>query len=370
MIDYKHYVNLDTEDLEKLVAHAKNIINLRVQDEVAAVTACDSQALLKTFEQNERRLLSDKAWEALDIDMIPFDKLDFFQLMRTLPQYKKKSEQYLKDNYHTYEEKLAGKSIKDVQYLSYCLDNEEYQPFVMKLIESGEFTSYLKPDDTIIVDTLVQKGLVKPGHDVLEQINQWLQNRTYNTHHFTGYLEYVLSQHDVKLPAQDAQEFFKKNWNQCSYPLKKMLLEQGGDVKMNLDEAMQTYTISLSTANEMANYKDLVKASTERFAETIGMFELTSNAVSKMMQNLRNILNNKGNDSNGEIRYNMAQLFTYVHHHLPEAQHIIEEYATDNKYPRFKQLASRMMLYVQLDQDIPVNEVDDEDVNLPRGPKI
>lgn len=371
MIDYKNYLDLDTEDLEKLVTHAKNIIHLRIQDEVAAINACDSEALLKTFTQNTRRLLSDKAWKALDIDMIPFDKVSFFELVRTLPQYQKKNEDYLKDNYQTYEQKLATKSLYDIDYLNYCLDSEEYRPFILKMIEDGDFMRYIKQEDTRMIDLLVQKELVKPDNDIFTQINQWLQTRGYNVHHYAGYLEYAITRHDVQLPVKEAQMFFKKNWNSCSFELNTILKEQYcSDVKMNLDEAMQTYKISVTSVNEMANYKDLVKTSKERFADIIGMFELTPNTVFKMMQNLRNILNNKDNDKDGEIKYNMAQLFTHVHHHLPEAQNIITECASDDKYPRFKQLASRMMLYVQLDEEIPMNEMDDDEVNAPRSPKI
>lgn len=371
MIDYKNYLDLDTEDLEKLVTHAKNIIHLRVQDEVAAINACDSEALLKTFTHNTRRLLSDKAWKALDMDMISFDKLGFFNLMRSLPQYQKKNEEYLSDHYYTYEQKLADKSLYDIQYLNYCLDNDEYTPFVMKLIESGDFMQNIKQDNTVIIDTLVKGGLVKPDNNILTQINQYLQNRIYNMHHFTGYLEYAITRHHVQLPVNEAQYFFKKYWNTCSFELKTILKKQYcSDINMNLDEAMQTYTISVAPVNEMTNYKDLVKTSSERFTEIINMFELTPNAVSKMMQNLRNILNNKDNDKNGEIKYNMAQLFTHVHHHLPEAQNIIVNYTRDPKYPRFKQLASRMMLYIQLDEDIPMNDLDDDEMNAPRGPKI
>lgn len=369
MIDYKSYVELDNKELEQLVSHAKNILNLRHQDELNAVTSYDADALKDTFENNQRRMLSEKTWKALDVSDLPLEKMAFFDLIRSLPQYAKKNEQYAKDNLATYEEKMVQNVIRNADYMAYCLDNEDYRPLALKLIEKGRPMQSLRMENTAVIDLLVQREIIKPDNNIIKNMVQWLARDNYRLYEYTGYLEYAIVHCGVTLEKEEAQAFFKINWNQCSLNLREILLRDYMDNKeIPLSEAMQNYGVGYSANKAGDNYKDLVKSNNNRFSHVLSMFSVTEDDINLMMKPIRNILNNKNTDGDNTVKNNMVALFQYVHQHMPDSQGIFEPWCNDNTYPRFKALASRLMLYIQLDQDIPQN--DEENSFVSQAPKI
>jgi hypothetical protein len=371
MIDYKSYVDMDNKDLEQWVSHAKNILNLRHQDELNAVATYDAQALSKTFEHNHRHMLSEKTWGELDVSDLPLEKMDFFDLIRSLPQYQQKNQQYFKENLATYEEKMVRNSIKNAHYMAYCLDHEDYRPLALKLINKGLPMQYLKVESPEVIDLLVQREIIKPDNNILKQISQWLEKDNYRLYQYTGYLEYAIVNCGVKLEKQDAQDFFNTNWNQCSPNLREILLRDYVDNKnIPLFKAMENYGVGYSGNKIVDNYKDLVKSNNDRFSNVLSIFSVDESDINMMMKPIRNILNNKSGNSSNEkaVRDNMVTLFQYVHHHMPESESILELYCNDSAYPRFKNVASRLMLYIKLDQDIPQN--DEEPDGVTQAPKI
>jgi hypothetical protein len=357
MIDYKSYLEMDSKDLKKLMEHAENILNVRQQEECDAMMNLDKVALLKTFEQNESRELSDKAWQAFNIYKVTFDTLDFFELIRTLPQYEEKNKQ---KNPESYEQILIGKAFENVDYLNYFLERQEYLPIIIKDLQTGKPLKYMSENKSQVVDTLIDRGLLKkPDNEILTQISLWGQPKL-----FMGYLEYALTHHNVTLPQAQAQELFKRNWNHCSSGLLEILWDgycHGASFKMDMDDAVKSCS-TLAYYEESKSYDNFVQLPTEYFTFALGRFDVTPEMVEKMIKSLRTVINNdyqlKGSIEES-IKNNLIEIFKYVNHHLPQAREIMEKYVQDEKYPEFKKLATPMMRYLQFNQDIPMNNLQD-----------
>lgn len=366
MIDYKNYLTMNNNDLKKLIEHAQNILDVRQQDEIDAMMNMDKAALLKTFEQNDSRELSHKAWQAFNIYNVTFDTLDFFELLRTLPQYELKNKQKYPESY---EQRLTDKAFENIDYLNYFLSKEDYRSIIIKQIGTRNPFKYVNPHNYLIVDTLIEKGLLqKPNNEILNQIKQWP-----NPERYTGYLEYALTNHNVVLPKEQAQEFFKQYWANCNTRLVNTLWnEYCSDIKMDLDQGVKSYSTTMYP-DKAEMYANFVSTSKEHFKLGLKIFDVTIDSVSQLMNAMRKSITNDYNLNNRidqSVVDNMVELFSYVKQNLPEARTIMESYVQDDRFAQFKKIANPMILYLQLDQDIPLSNENSQLENSVRSPKI
>jgi hypothetical protein len=87
-IDYDAYNQMDVKELEKIVSHAKNILNLREQKVTNAFKNKDLIALKAALKLNADQKIPRNAWEELKFNDFKYEDLEFFNFCTTLPKFK------------------------------------------------------------------------------------------------------------------------------------------------------------------------------------------------------------------------------------------------------------------------------------------
>lgn len=347
--NYNDYHSLDIDDLEQIYLHTQKIIKARQEAELYAVQMTDPQLLEASLRTNQKRLLNEESWDAMNFKYISWDNHEFIDMVMALPEFRKKEQKY-SNSLGNFSEQLIASKIFDVRFAQYFYNHPVLSEVLEKAITKNAHLHYNMESETI--DFLLDKKLITFSDNLLVTVKNSVNHSQEHIGQWVPYLEYAIKHNKLKGTHQEFQELYEAHWSElsvtvCRHIQKNYLVKNEMPLNMLFHDTVHESQKNRSIKDRM---KDFVLVGSERFINIISFHPVTPQDIELMCPAIVSILSSGQKDN---LKENMIALIKNVHDYHPEHFELLKSNLLQGKNASkdFKKEVGKIMLYMRLDDE-------------------
>jgi hypothetical protein len=275
-IDYDAYNQMDVKELEKIVSHAKNILNLREQKVTNAFKNKDLIALKAALKLNADQKIPRNAWEELKFNDFKYEDLEFFNFCTTLPKFKENDDDPFNALSKTQQAVLgafADKRLFDyfIAIPTYAKILKEYaQDFAVAKITSKEMIELLLSHKLLEANKDLLDTVINSGNDI--------------------FLEYFFENKTYPFSKEDYKDLYNRTWTYLSDSLLDFIKEKYPEHKdISLSDLVGPVKVNHGKDADYERYKKFLKIEQKSFIRTLNTHNFDKNTVAHLIRAFNNL---------------------------------------------------------------------------------
>jgi hypothetical protein len=334
-IDYDSYTKMDIKELEKVVAHAKNILNLREQKLVNSFKNKDLNALKSALEFNVDKKIPSKAWVELNFENMKYQDLEFFNFCVNLPDYKKKDDDPFKRLSKT--EQAVISSFSDEKLFNVFVNDTKYMDMIANL--SSIYAVEITTPKKIIKELIDGKFLIVDNKLLNEVINTGREN----------FLEYFFENKTYNFTKDDYKDLYERTWSYLSDHLLDMIKNNYPEYKeITLSELVQPVETAYGKDPNYERYKKFLKIDKNSFIRALNDHSFDEYVIPHLIRAFNNL-----SPAEDDKFFSFVDIVIAKH---PELIHLFKENKSLVTSGHFKKTYEKVTNYVEFQSDLPRNE--------------
>lgn len=334
-IDYDSYNNMDVKELEKVVAHAKNILNLREQKITNSFINKDLVALKAALEFNSEQKIPHKAWEVLDFSKMKYEDLEFFNYCIKLPKY----EQHNNDAFQRISKTNQAiiSSFSDEKLFKTFMSNDYFINDIHRL--APEYAVEITTPKEIIKELIDNKILNTDSNLLDKVVNSGKEN----------FLEYFFENKVYNLTKDNYKDLYLRTWNYLNDDLLEIIKENYPEHKdiplSNLIKPVETH---FGKDPDYEKYKKFLKIDQNSFIRALN----THHFEKEIIPHLIRAFNNLAPAENEKF-----MVFTnFIIDNHPEFVSVFKEQKSLAASGHFKKVYEKVLNYADFQIDLVRND--------------
>ena len=275
-IDYDAYNQMDVKELEKIVSHAKNILNLREQKVTNAFKNRDLIALKAALELNKDQKIPRNAWDQLQFNDFKFENLDFFNFCTTLPKFKEHDDDPM-DALSKTQQAVIG-AFSDKRLFDYFIQNPTYAKI---LKENAKDFAVAKTTSKEIIELLLNHKFLEANQDLLDTVINSGNEM---------FLEYFFENKTYPFSKEDYKELYDRTWTYLSDSLLDVIKEKYPEHKdISLSDLVGPVKVNHGKDADYERYKKFLKIEQKSFIRTLNTHYFDKNTVAHLIRAFNNL---------------------------------------------------------------------------------
>jgi hypothetical protein len=223
------YENMNIQKLKSHIMYLKSIVQSHDEAEMKAIKEQCATDLLETFKKNPGRILNQSSWDFLDIKNIEFSKVDFLELVMSLPEFLEQQKKHQLNLTANWLEFCVKNNMRDENFVQYFYHHDVFNPLLKACIENKDYLNLAVSQKT--VEFLLQKNLITIGRDYLKEMHKTASMspdfHSYGRiHGYTPYIEYGLRNNLIEVTEKEIQHLYTSYWPQMPESLREYCREQ------------------------------------------------------------------------------------------------------------------------------------------------
>lgn len=334
-IDYDAYTKMDVKELEKIISHAKNILNLREQKITNAFKNKDLVALKEALEFNQEHAIPRKAWEELNFANMKYEHLEFFNFCTTLPKFKENDSDPF--NALSATQQAVISSFSDKRLFDYFIKNPAYVEIIK---ENTQDFAVAKTTSKEMIEALLNHKFLNPNKDLLDTVIN-SGNETF--------LEYFLDNNTYNFNEKDYKEIYNRTWTYLSDNLLDRIKEKYPEHKdISISELVGQVSVNHGKDPDYERYKKFLKVDQLPFIRALNTHSFDKEVMGHLIKAFNNL-------SPKEDEKFMA--FTdLIISNYPDLIPVFKEKQSLVTSGHFKKLYEKVANYADFQADLPRNE--------------
>jgi hypothetical protein len=335
-IDYDAYNNMDVKELEKIVAHAKNILNLREQKLTNAFKNKDLTALKEALKFNADQKIPSKAWDSLTFEGMKYEDLEFFNFCIKLPGYKKHDDDPFKHLSKTQHAVIS--SFSDKRLFKVLVSDTDYMDIIFHLASTYAVKETTPKE---IINELIEDKFLITDKNLLDQvINGGKEN----------FLEYFFDNKTYNFTKDDYKELYERTWTYLSDNLLDTIKEKYPEYKhISLSELVKPVDTHHGKDPNYERYKKFIKIEKHAFIRTLNEHHFDESIIPHFIRAFNNL-----SPAEDEKFLAFVDLIISKHSELIPLFKENKSLATSG---HFKKTYEKIANYAEFQGDLPRNEV-------------
>lgn len=275
-IDYDAYAKMDVKELEKVISHAKNILNLREQKIKNAFTNKDLTALKEALEFNQDQKIPKNAWEELKFNDLKYENLEFFNFCTTLPKFKENDDDPF--NALSKTQQAVIRSFSDQRLFNYFIKNPSYAKI---LKENAQDFAVAKTTSKEMIEVLLSNNFLNPNKELLDTVIN-SGNETF--------LEYFFENNTYNFIKEDYKELYNRTWTYLSDNLLDIIKDSYPEHKdISISELVVQVKVNHGKDPDYERYKKLLKIDQAPFIRALNTHTFDKDVVGHLIRAFNNL---------------------------------------------------------------------------------
>lgn len=365
VIDYNDYVKMDIQELKKNIDMATNVLKAHEEQELEAVKNQSAPDLLKTFEHNPSRKLSQGAWDFMNIMYLEFEQIDFLELVISLPEFETQNKRKQLNQSPDWLENCVKENMVALDFIDYFYNHPLFSPILKNLIHLDSHINATISQD--VIQFMVDKNLITIDENYLKNVrkkdNVSINHQIYG---YTPYIEYGLKNEIIKASSSEIKDLYELYWPQMSQRFKEYLREEYKEVRdisfnkmlssghyAGKDDLTEKRKLEYLTYYEPANFQATIKTHYLDDQDIVSLCKVLQGEVSF----------NVSQEQEQRIFTHITSLLRLIKEDYPMKWDVAENALMNKAFGKFKENAKKVLLYVKMEHEFNLQSNDDNSVS-------